>query len=81
MPLYTDSIGIFAVECGGFMNNRLKMNQKHGLAAVKDNFNSKGSLISLREVLFPLSLVPGKCLQYCAQFWPPQYKKDLGILE
>jgi len=61
------------------------MSQKCGLAAVKANrmlgYNSKSVASSSREVLFPLLLVPLKYLDYYAQFWSPQCKKDLGILE
>ena len=82
---YTQQYKDFAVKyVGVFMNNRLN-SQKCGVAAVKANciwgYNRKGVASSLGEVLFPLSLVPVKYLENCAQFWSPQYKKDLGILE
>ena len=68
------------------IDGELNMSQQCTLAAQKANCTLgciKRSMISrLGEVILPLySTLVRPHLEYCLQFWSPQYKKDLELLE
>ncbi|KAJ7423489.1 hypothetical protein BTVI_09631 [Pitangus sulphuratus] len=71
---------------GGLVANKLPMSQQWGLMARKASGAlgciRKSSASRSRELILPLysSLVRLQ-LECCVQFWAPQYKKDMELLE
>ncbi|GAB0186843.1 interactor protein for cytohesin exchange factors 1 [Grus japonensis] len=68
------------------MDIKLNMSQQHALAAKKTSGILgciRQSIASTsREVILPLySVLVRLHLEYCVQFWTPQYKRDMDILE
>ena len=65
------------------MDDRLAMRQKCALVAKMQMEFMKRSMTSRsREVILPLySALVRPHLEYCIQFWSPQYKNDRDLLE
>ncbi|KFV78380.1 hypothetical protein N308_05538, partial [Struthio camelus australis] len=92
-PMHQDRLGVARLQSssaekdlGVLVDNKLNMSQQCALVAKK----AKGILGCIRqsgasrwrEVILPLSSALGRPhLEYCVQFWAPQYKRELALLE
>ncbi|KAK4815450.1 hypothetical protein QYF61_002839 [Mycteria americana] len=67
------------------VDNKLTIRQQHLIA--KEANSHLGSIMKStasiwREVIFPLNTTPLRPhLEYCVQFWVPQYKKEMALRE
>ncbi|PKU49353.1 hypothetical protein llap_396 [Limosa lapponica baueri] len=86
--LWADLLESSSVEkdLGVLVDNRMTMSQQYVLAAKKGNgilgCIKKSVASRSRELILPLySALLRLCLEYCAQFWAPQFKKDRELRE
>ena len=73
-------------DLGILVGNRLAVSQQYALVAKKDSgilgCIKKSVLSRLREVILPVYFtLMSQHLEYCAEFWAPQFKENWNLLE